>query len=250
MDSPFVSVVMPNYNGRRFVDKAIDSVLNQTYKHFEFIIVDDCSTDGSLSFLKEKSRIDKRICVFEQEHNGGVANARNVGIKAAKGDYIALIDNDDIWEPDKIERQLLIAEKGADIVYCSLDFIDENGRHIKKPFIVPETADYHSMLGSCVLTCSTVFIRADLLKAHPFASDYYHEDYVLWMELLKLPVKVKGDKKILMHNRQVSGSRSNRKGNAAKERWHVYRKALKMNLADSSVAFVRYAVNGVLKYYF
>lgn len=248
-NSILISVVMPNYNGHRFVEQAIDSVLNQTYQNFELIVVDDCSNDDSLSLIEHKAQSDNRIRVIALEHNAGVANARNVGIKEAKGEYIALLDNDDLWTEDKLERQLALAQKGADIVYCSYDFIDEENNSIKKPFIVPQETNFNKMLASSVISCSTSFIKTELMQAYPFNPDFYHEDYVLWMELLRVCPTAYGDQKVLMHYRQVTGSRSNKKGNAAKERWNTYRKALKLNTVTSAWAFVRYAVNGVMKYY-
>lgn len=124
-NSLLISVVMPNYNGHRFVEQAIDSVLTQTYKKFELIIVDDCSKDDSLQLIRQKAKSDNRIRIITLKKNAGVAKARNIGIAEAKGEYIALLDNDDLWVDDKFERQLSIAKKGADIVYCSYDFIDE-----------------------------------------------------------------------------------------------------------------------------
>lgn len=244
-----ISVVMPNYNGYRFVEQAINSVLNQTYQNFELIVVDDCSNDDSLSLIEHKAQSDNRIRVIALEHNVGVANARNVGIKEAKGEYIALLDNDDLWTEDKLERQLALAQKGADIVYCSYDFIDEQNNSIKKPFVVPQQTNFNKMLASSVISCSTSFIKTKLMQAHPFNPGFYHEDYVLWMELLRVCPTAYGDQKVLMHYRQVNGSRSNKKGNAAKERWNTYRKALKLNVVTSAWAFVRYALNGVMKYY-
>ena len=248
-NSILISVVMPNYNGHRFVEQAINSVLNQTYQNFELIVVDDCSNDDSLSLIEHKAQSDNRIRVIALEHNVGVANARNVGIKEAKGEYIALLDNDDLWTEDKLERQLALAQKGADIVYCSYDFIDEQNNSIKKPFVVPQQTNFNKMLASSVISCSTSFIKTKLMQAHPFNPGFYHEDYVLWMELLRVCPTAFGDQKVLMHYRQVNGSRSNKKGNAAKERWNTYRKALKLNVVTSAWAFVRYALNGVMKYY-
>ena len=244
-----ISVVMPNYYGYRFVEQAINSVLSQTYKNFELLVVDDCSKDDSLSLIQQKAQSDSRVRVIALEHNAGVANARNIGIKEAKGEYIALLDNDDLWTEDKLERQLDLAQKGADIVYCSYDFIDEQNRSIKKPFVVPLQTNFNKMLASSVISCSTSFIKTDLMQAHPFNPDFYHEDYVLWMELLRVCPTAYGDPKVLMHYRQVSGSRSNKKSNAAKERWNTYRRALKLNAVTSAWAFVRYALNGVMKYY-
>ena len=244
-----ISVVMPNYNGHRFVEQAIDSVLSQTYQNFELLVVDDCSKDDSLWLIKQKAQSDSRIRIIALEKNVGVANARNVGIQEAKGRYISLLDNDDLWTEDKLERQLAIAENGADIVYCSYDFIDEQNHEIKKPFIVPTQTDFNKMLASSVISCSTSFIKTELMQANPFNPEFYHEDYVLWMELPRVCPTAYGDEKVLMHYRQVTGSRSNKKGNAAKERWNTYRKALKLNIVASAWAFTRYAVNGVIKYY-
>lgn len=249
MEQPLITVVMPNYNGSRFVGQAIDSVLTQTYKQFELIVVDDCSTDESLRIIAEKAAADARIHIIALPQNVGVANARNVGIREAKGKYVALLDNDDLWFEDKLERQLRLAKQGADIVYCSYDFIDENGQQIKKPFVVPTQTNFKKMLALSVISCSTSFIKTELMQAHPFQAEYYHEDYVLWMELLRECPQAYGDQNVLAHYRQVAGSRSNKKGNAAKERWNTYRKALELNLFTSVFAFVRYAVNGVLKYY-
>lgn len=249
-DEPLISIVMPNYNGSLFVAKAINSVLKQSYKNWELIVVDDSSTDNSPALIQEFVKNDLRIALVFMEKNSGVSSVRNTGIQLAKGKYIALIDNDDTWESDKLERQLRIAEEGAELVYCSYDLINESDQPIKKAFIVPETASYQSMLTSSVISCSTAFVRADVLKKHPFSSNYYHEDYVLWMELLKLPISAKGDKKVLMHYRQISDSRSHKKSRAAKERWLVYRKALGLSVFQSATAFFKYALKGVFKYYF
>lgn len=249
MKQPLITVVMPNYNGQRFVGQAIDSVLAQTYQNFELLVVDDCSNDDSLRLIMERAQRDKRIRLIALKENSGVATARNVGIREAKGKYIALLDNDDLWTADKLERQLAIAEKGADIVYCSYDFIDEQNNEIKKPFIVPKQTNFNKMLESSVISCSTSFIKTELMQAHPFNPEFYHEDYVLWMELLRVCPNAYGDEKVLMHYRQVDGSRSHSKLNAAKERWNTYRKDLKLNVVASAWAFTRYAVNGVMKYY-
>ena len=245
---PLISVVMPNYNGAAFFDKAIESVLKQTYTNFELIIVDDSSADDSVLVLEKMAETDARIRLIPLAKNGGVANARNAGIREAKGRYIALIDNDDTWEPDKLERQLRLAENGAQIVYTSYDLVDENGARLREPFLIPEKTSFKEMLSCNVIGCSTVFIDAQLLKEHPFRSDIYHEDYALWMELLRIPVNAAGDPKVLMHYRKMPGSRSDNKVNAAKMRWDIYRQVLGLGFFTSARAFLGYAVNGVRKH--
>lgn len=248
--TPLVSVVMPAYNASRFLRQAVDSVLAQTYANLELIIVDDCSTDDTLQIMQDYAARDSRVRIIAGETNQGVARVRNRGIQEARGAYIALLDSDDVWAETKLEKQLAcVRETHADIVYCSFDLVDEQGVRLNKPFIVPVHTDYDSMLVRCVFTCSTILSDAKLLKAHPFRPEYYHEDFVLWMELLREPIKAVGLPDVLMHNRQVGGSRSNNKINAAIQRWKIYRQALHMGLLESAIAFVRYAFWGVVKYY-
>ena len=142
----------------------------------------------------------------------------------------------------------LQAKTGAEIIYCSYDFIDENDEAIRKPFIVPRETNYDKMLASSVISCSTALIATSLLKKHLFRPEYYHEDYVLWMELLAIPVRAAGNREVLAHYRQLSGSRSNNKKNAAKQRWFVYRNVLHLGMIKSLNAFAKYALLGMIKY--
>lgn len=248
-DLPLVSVIMPVYNAARFLKPAIDSVLNQTYWNIELLILDDGSTDDSQQILQEYEKQDSRIRVFLNGDNQGVAQVRNQGIREARGAWIALLDSDDIWAPEKLEKQvqLLLREKAA-IAYCSVDFIDEQGRRMKS-FRVPSRTDYQEMLYRCYFICSTVVIEAGLLKAHPFTTDYYHEDYVLWLELLRLNVKAVGEPEVLAYYRQSAGAKSSNKLNAARHRWIIYRRVCGMNLVQSCRTFSKYALWGVVKYY-
>lgn len=245
-----VSIVMPNYNGEKYISETVESVLAQTHGKWELLIIDDCSKDTSLDIIKQYAEKDERIQLIALDKNAGVAHARNIGIEKAQGKYIALLDSDDVWAVDKLERQVaLLEESDAQLAYCSYDFIDEKGNSIKKPFKVPPKTSFDDMLGCNVISCSTAMIATEYLKQHLFKEEYYHEDYVLWMELLKLPLKNVGDEKVLMHYRQSTNSRSHKKGNAAKERWKIYRDVLHLPFLKSCGAFVSYAINGVLKYY-
>lgn len=247
--SELISIVMPNYNGKRYLKQSIESVRKQTYTNWELLVVDDCSKDGSEKIAAAYEKEDKRIRLIRSPKNQGVALTRNLGIQEAKGEYIALLDNDDTWEPEKLRMQLeLLRKTRAEIGYCSYDFIDEMGKEIKRPFLVPEFTNFNKMLVSSVISCSTAMIRSDVLKAHPFDPTYYHEDFVLWMELLKVPYRAVGNREVLAHYRQIQGSRSNNKKNAALERWKVYRNQLHLSWGKSAVAFVRYAVKAVWKY--
>ena len=245
-----VSVVMPIYNAERFLAEAVESVINQTYKNWELLLVDDCSKDGSLEIARRYEAEDNRIRVIASTQNQGAAMSRNMGIKEATGEYIALLDSDDVWVTTKLEKQIaLIQEKNVVIVYCSYDFIDESGKPILKPYIVPEHTNFEKMLISSVMSCSTVLIESEFFKKHLFKTEFYHEDYVLWMEMLKENIDVAGLADVYAHYRKVSGSRSDNKINAAKQRWKVFREDLKLPFWKSVIAFVGYAVNGIIKYY-
>ncbi len=251
INTPLISVVMPLYNAERFLEKSVESVLNQTFKDFELIIIDDCSSDSSLKVAENLADSNNRIRIIKNPKNKGVAETRNNGIREAKGKYIALLDSDDIWEKTKLEKQIKLLEKEeAQISYCSYGFINENDEPIKKPFIVPECTNFNKMLVKSVISCSTALIESELLKNHNFNSEFYHEDYVLWMELLKTNAKAVGNTEVLAYYRQVSGSRSNDKRNAAIHRWKIYRKALKLSFPKSCISFVQYAFNALMKYYF
>ena len=244
-----VSVVMPAYNAEKTIAASIESVLNQSYQNFEIIIIDDGSADQTLQIAMEYRMRDPRIRVLRNMRNFGVAIARNHGIREAQGKYIALLDSDDVWKPDKLERQMKLArEENAEIVYCSYDFVDEDGNSMKRPFIVPGRTDFDAMLTKSVISCSTALIDARLLKENPFEPSIYHEDYALWMKLLSGSVKAVGDPKVLMHYRQSSGSRNAKKLRSAIERWKIYRGYLHLSFWRSVKSFLLYTMNGVKKY--
>ena len=251
MTEKLISVIMPVYNAEKFLANAVDSVLCQTYHNFELIIIDDASKDNSLKIARSYAEKDARIHLIVAEKNQGVARSRNCGIHEAKGEYIAFLDSDDMWRKDKLERQIkLIEAADAQIVYCSYDFMDENGIPLLKPFIVPEQTNYKKMLISNAIGCSASFVDAKLIKKYSFDPKCYHEDYALWLELLRIPVKAAGDREVMMHYRLVSGSRSHNKKKSAWHRWKIYRDKLKLNIIQSSISFLGYAIWGILKYYF
>lgn len=245
-----VSVVIPAYNAEKTIGETICSVLQQTHRNFELIIVDDASTDGTSDIALLYQAENPQIQLLRNAENAGVAFSRNRGVRAARHDWIAFLDSDDLWEPDKLERQLRLAyAEKVEIVYCSYDFIDENGAPLRRrPFIVPRETDFRHMLSKSVMSASTVLVLGRVLGPEPFRLDVYHEDYALWMRLLSVPVRAAGDEKVLMHYRQRARSRNGRKLHAAAERWRVYRVCLRLDLWESLAAFAAYAVNGALKY--
>ena len=245
---PLVSVIMPAYNAEEYISEAVQSVMAQTYTNWELLILDDCSTDGTADKARCFSDLDSRITLYSNPKNMGVALTRNKGMALAKGSWVALLDSDDIWHKDKLEKQLVAAENtGADIIYCSYSLMDKNGEHLSD-FIVPERTSYDDMLRKNVIGCSTVFMRSPILIHHHFSPEHYHEDYVLWLELLKSGYIAAASTDVLVDYRIVDGSRSNDKLKSAKNRWLIYREIEKLSLGKSVRVFAEYAFNGFIKH--
>ena len=249
MGKPTVSVVMPAYNVEKYITDAIDSVIAQSFGDWELIIIDDCSSDGTADIIRAKLDQDARIFAVFSEENHGVAYCRNLALDMCRGKYIALLDADDLWHPDKLKKQLELAEEtGADIIYCSYSMIDEHGEKCHPDFIVEEETNYRKMLIKSVLSCSTVLLRHDRIANERFDGSTYHEDYLYWISLLKSGCIARGCREPLADYRIVNGSRSNNKLRSAKKRWDIYRKSLKLPFAESCILFVAYAAAGLKKY--
>ena len=245
---PLVSVVMPSYNAEKYISEAIQSVIAQIYENWELLIIDDCSTDSTANIVKQFSDVDSRITLYSNPKNMGVALTRNKGMNLAKGSWIALLDSDDVWHKDKLEKQIELAGKtGADIVYCSYCLIDSCGKKISE-FIVPPITSYEEMLKSSVISCSTAMLCNNSAGKHRFTGGNFHEDYVFWLNLLRNGFEAVGCEESLSDYRVVEGSRSHNKIKSAKNRWIVYRKVEKLPLKKAVRAFASYTYNGFRKY--
>lgn len=246
---PFVSVIMPAYNAERFLEEAVRSVMNQTFQDWELLILDDCATDGTYALAERLAAEDDRITLYKNERNMGVARTRNRGFDLCRGQYVALLDSDDVWHPQKLEKQLeRMQETGADLAYTSYSIVDTQGNKVKADFLVPAEVTYEDQLRVNAIGCSTVMLKAELLKNYRFATDFYHEDYVLWIQLLRDGHKAAGCQEVLTDWRYVENSRSFNKAKAARNRWHIYREYLKLPLWKSIRAFGGYAVSSLKKY--
>ena len=248
-DRPLISVIMPAYNAEKYIAEAIQSVISQTYTNWQLLIIDDCSTDRTAEIAEEFEKSDQRIRVLRNPQNIGVAKTRNRGFDLAKGEWLALLDSDDRWHKEKLEKQLALADNSdADIIYCSYALTDENGKHLSD-YKVPQITTYCDMLKECVLSCSTVLLHSRILTNHRFLYDYYQEDYAFWLELLRSGYKAEACCDVLADYRIINGSRSRNKLRSAKNRWIVYRKVEKLSLIKSVRVFVPYAFRGIAKYW-
>lgn len=241
-----VSIVMPAYNAERFIEEAIQSVIKQTFSEWELIVVDDASCDKTTDIVRQLALLDVRITLVENKTNLGVSGTRNRGIGLATGEFIAFLDSDDIWVYDKLQRQLEILQQfHADLCYTAYTVMSESSKHLTT-YRVPKTIDYVGMLGENVIGCSTVLLKRSSLGIYRFESTFFHEDYVLWLKLLKSGLTAVGIDEFFVKYR--SGGRSRDKVSAAKNRWLIYRKCEKLSLPLAGYYFFKYCFNGFKKH--
>ena len=246
---PLVSVVMPAYNAELFIEEAIMSVVNQTVSDWELIVVDDCSQDNTVKIVQKMAEKDSRIQLIKNDVNMMVSKTRNLGIEISQGKYVALLDSDDYWKPNFLERIVLCIEKSnADLVYCSYELVGEQGQKVCNDFIVPLSTTFDEAIVRSAITCSTVLMKSEIAKNNPFPTNVYHEDITLWFTLLRDGKIARGDQTVLASYRQRSGSRSSDKIRSARKRWIVYRKHLKLPFFKSVFVMIKYAYYGILKF--
>lgn len=247
--TPKISVIMPAYNMEQYIETAIRSVMVQTFADWELLVLDDRSRDRTCAIVESLAAEDDRIRLIRMENNSGVAKVRNRGFELSRGEFIALLDSDDTWLPKKLETQLArLGESGADFTYCSYGIIDEEGKLAKNDYIVPERVDFEHLLRENVIGCSTVMLRRELVERYRFDAKFYHEDYVLWLQLLQAGFKAVGCTEVLSHWRYIKNSRSYNKAKSARNRWIIYRQYLKLPFWKSVGVLHAYTVAGMKKY--
>ena len=247
---PLVTVVMPAYNAEPFIEEAIMSVVNQTVTNWELLVIDDCSTDHTREIVSRISKSDIRIQYWVNEKNMGVARTRNRGIEIARGEYIAFLDSDDVWHSKKLERQLnKMQEAEADLCYCSYEIIGVNGNNVRADYLVRETAEFNDILMENYIQCSAMLIRSDVVKNIMFNTEFYHEDYILGLDMLRSGAKAVGCKEPLLKWRYLENSRSFDKKKSAVNRWRIYRNYLKLPTYKATYLFIGYVSAGLRKYF-
>lgn len=246
--SDFVSIIMPTYNCQNFVGDAIQSVIDQTYKNWELIIVDDYSTDETPLELDRFRLKDSRIRVFRlPENSGSPAAPRNKGIEEAHGRFIAFIDSDDCWLPEKLNVQVAAMLKDGYLLSCtSYSVIDEVGVAVGS-FKVPAQATFSDILRHNTLGCLTVMYDSSKLGKLYFPR-CGHEDYALWLDITRRGVKVLGINEKLAVYRLRHGSVSSNKLKVLTFFWHIYRRRMNFNPFYSLLLCANYAFHARNKY--
>ena len=183
---PLVSVVMPAYNAEIYISDAINSVISQTYKNWELLIVNDRSTDNTKKIINSFKEKEKRIIYFETDKNLGPGYARNIAIERANGQYIAFLDSDDKWIPNKLEIQLNFMKKNkSSFSFTSYQKINESSQIIGKKIEVPNKLNYEDLLKSCIIGCLTVIYDVSKLGKVYMPLIKKTQDYAMWLNILK-----------------------------------------------------------------
>lgn len=247
-NGPVVSVIMPAYNAERTIAAAIRSVQEQNAADWELLVVDDGSRDGTCAIVEAIAAEDPRVVFLKNEVNLGVAKTRNRAMELARGQFVALLDSDDYWRPGKLEKQIALLEKtGAGLCYTAYAVVGENGE-CYGDYSVPETTDFSAMLAENCIGCSTVLMTAELAKAYRFTTEFYHEDYVMWLQMLRDGKQAVGAREVLVDYTYRPDSRAGNKLASAKYRWRIYRDYLKLPWGKSVCYLTRYALAGLKKY--
>ena len=235
MKDGLVSVIMPLYNCAAFITDTIHSLQAQTYTDWELVAVDDCSTDNTREIVTALAAEDPRIRYLCLEKNSGAAVARTVSMENADGEYMAFLDSDDLWHPEKLKHQLEFMQKNDYAFSCtSYAQINEQGEPLGKiKHCIPKT-NYNRLLLDNPVGNSTVMYSVKKMGKFTVPNIRKRNDYALWLKMLKKEKYVYGLPEVLMYYRVCSNSISSNKFKLIKYQWQVYRELEHLNVFRSA----------------
>ena len=248
IENPFVSIIMPAYNSDKTIEDSIRSIISQTYEYWELIIINDASEDRTADLIENYSAKEKRIKILTNSSNCGVSYSRKRGLEAARGEWIAFLDSDDMWTQDKLKKQISITYEGnADLIFTGSSFIKSDGSPYSWIMNVPKTITFRQLLKQNVISNSSVLVRKELLMKHMVDGDYMHEDFACWLSCLRGGARAHGINEPLLVYRVSSTSKSGNKFKAAKMNWNTYR-AIGLSFFESVYYMTWYCIRGIIKY--
>lgn len=248
-EDKLISIVMPVYNAKKFLEETVRTVQNQTYRAWELLLVDDCSTDGSKDIALRLAQQDARVRLICRESNQGAAQARNRGIQEAKGRYLCFLDADDIWETNKLEAELaFMQEKQAGFVFTGYEFADETGLGLGKIVVVPEQITYREALKNTTIFTSTVMFDREIVEdRYIYMPEIPSEDTATWWQVLKQYGVAYGLNKNLVKYRRSENTLSSNKWVAIQRIWNLYRKQEGFSVLKSMYCMCFWAVRAVIR---
>lgn len=246
--APLVSIVTPFFKAEAFLAQTINSVQAQSFKDWELLLIDDASPDRSGEIAAAAALEDPRLRLFTLAQNSGPAAARNLGLRHARGRYLCFLDADDLWQPEKLERQVaFIEETKAAVTYCMSQRGNADFSRLGRPLPVPDKLTYRSLLQNTAIVNSSSMV--DLSQTGPLKLDEsgFYDDYRLWLTLAKQGLGFRGLNLPLVLYRVVGGSTSSRKGRAARDVWSILRKREQLALPQALWCFFNYACRALWK---
>lgn len=228
-----VSIIVPVYNSEEYLARTIESVQQQTYPHWELLLVDDCSTDTSAAVIAGYAAQDPRVRYIRLPENSGAAVARNTGLEVSKGRYIAYLDADDLWFPQKLERQLaFLSQNNVGFSCCDYEKIESDGSSLHKTVHMPKKMGYKQLLKNTIIQTVGVIVDTKLIDPALLVMPNVRrgQDYATWLQILRSGAVFHGQNEVLAAYRRVPTSLSANKFVAMQRTWNVYRNLEKLPL--------------------
>lgn len=245
---PLVSVVIPAYRCAETLPLSVNSALAQEIP-LEVLVIDDCP-DAPVAQVMEQYRDDPRVIYLCNPKNLGAAETRNRGIRMAKAPFVAFLDADDIWRPEKLKKQLEALERTGYVLCCTArELMTVQGVFTGKVIPVKETISYKDLLKHNSINCSSVLIRTEVIREFPMSNAESHEDYITWLRVLRAHGNACGINEPLLQYRLSNTGKSGSKLKSAKMTFMVYRR-MGFGIGKSILCFCSYAFHGVSKYLF
>jgi glycosyltransferase involved in cell wall biosynthesis len=246
-----ISIITATFNSENEILNTYNSLSAQTIIHWEWLITDDCSSDGTTNLLNDISEKDPRVKLFHNEENSGAAVSRNNSLGHAKGEFIAFIDSDDLWLPNKLQTQLAFMENNKiDFCFTAYELINEQGLPLGKKVDAQQLGafTYNDMLRKkATLGCSTVMLRKSAFEDITMPLLRTGQDYATWLKLLKSGKNAHLLNEVLTSYRIMPDSISRNKFKKAKRQWQIYREIENLPLLKSVVCFCFYAWRAVFR---
>lgn len=242
-----VSVIMPAYNCGDFISITLDTVIAQSYKNWEVIVVDDCSIDNTEEIVNAYQAKEPRIKYYRLDKNSGAAIARNKAIDLANGKYLAFLDSDDIWFPEKLTKQIrFMKENGYNFSCTSYTKIDEQGNDLNKTIKAQGRRDYNGILKTCPGN-STVIYDAENLGKFKIPDIKKRNDYVMWLQVIKKEKYLYCLEEALGSHRIRTNAISSKKSSLVSYHWKVYRDIENLSFLKSSYLVFYWVIATVFK---
>ncbi len=244
---PEVSIITPCYNSSKFLQQTVDSVLNQTFTDWEWLITDDKSTDNSVEIIRKVN--NERIKLTVAEKNSGAGHARNLSLEKASGRFITFLDADDFWEPNFLEEMVSFMKKeNAELAYSNYSRCDENLIPKIDDFKADKNVSFNNLLKTCRLSLLSSMYDSQRVGKEFFPERSKREDHVMWLNLLKKIPVGKPLPKTMAKYRMHASSISRKKTNIMLDQYLVYKDYMKFSTLKSMYYTANWAINGFMKY--